>query len=77
MMHDGSSMFLVHLLVWGVWLLVIAFGIWIVIALVRKVAGGSGRQRSAREILDERYARGELEPEEYERMRREIREGER
>ena len=77
MMHDGSSMFLVHLLIWGVWLLVIAFGIWIVVALVRKVAGSGERHKSAREILDERYARGELDPEEYERMRREIEEKER
>ncbi|MFK5646980.1 SHOCT domain-containing protein [Ornithinimicrobium sp. LYQ121] len=43
-----------------------------VITLVRVLAGGldDGSARSAREILDVRYAAGELTTEEYEHRRR-------
>jgi putative membrane protein len=44
-----------------------------VVALVRWMGGGSGngggRLRTARDLLDERYARGEIEREEYLRRR--------
>ena len=47
-----------------------------IVALVRWMGGGSGngggRVRSARDILDERYARGEIDREEYERRRDDI-----
>ncbi|MFK5634500.1 SHOCT domain-containing protein [Ornithinimicrobium sp. LYQ103] len=44
----------------------------VVITLVRVLAGGldDGSARSAREILDVRYAAGELTTEEYEHRRR-------
>ncbi len=45
-------------------------------ALVRWMGGtrndGGGRVRTAREILDERYARGEIDREEYQRRRDDI-----
>jgi len=74
-MHDwtGSG--------WGMWLgplfmiaslaLVIAG----IVALVRWSGGGSdgsGRVRTARDILEERYARGEIDREEYQRRRDDI-----
>lgn len=47
-----------------------------IVALVRWVGGSSGdgaeRVRTAREILDERYARGEIDREEYQRRRDDI-----
>jgi putative membrane protein len=47
-----------------------------IVALVRWMGGGSidggGRRRTAREILDERYARGEIDREEYQRRRDDI-----
>jgi putative membrane protein len=47
-----------------------------IVALARWIgAGGSdggGRARTAREILDERYARGEIDREEYQRRRDDI-----
>lgn len=47
-----------------------------IVLLVRWMGGGSGdgggRVRTAREILDERYARGEIEREEYQRRRDDI-----
>jgi len=46
------------------------------VGLVRWIGGGGGdgggRVRSAREILDERYARGEIDREEYLRRRDDI-----
>ncbi|KAB2941752.1 MAG: SHOCT domain-containing protein [Hyphomicrobium sp.] len=56
-----------------VWLLVVVAG---VAALVRWLggAGGDGRAptRSARDILDERYARGEIDREEYVKRKQDI-----
>ncbi|MDO8622456.1 MAG: SHOCT domain-containing protein [bacterium] len=45
-----------------------------VIALVRWIAeqSGSARGKSAREILEERYARGEISREEFEEKRRDL-----
>jgi putative membrane protein len=44
-----------------------------IVALVRRMVGGTGnggaRVRTGREILDERYARGEIDREEYLRRR--------
>ena len=48
-----------------------------IVLLVRWMGGGSGngggRVRTARDILDERYARGEIDREEYQRRRDDIR----
>jgi putative membrane protein len=47
-----------------------------IVALMRWTGGGSsdggGRVRTARDILDERYARGEIDREEYQRRRDDI-----
>jgi len=46
------------------------------VVLVRWLGGGSDdgvrRARTARDILDERYARGEIDREEYQRRRNDI-----
>lgn len=48
----------------------------LIVVLVRWLGGGSDdggrRVRTAREILDERYARGEIDREEYQRRRSDI-----
>jgi putative membrane protein len=67
---------------WGGWLLMtlttVAFWALVVFGIVAlfRGAGGvgprsSGRQQDARQILDERFARGEIDAEEY-RLRRSI-----
>jgi putative membrane protein len=47
-----------------------------IVAVVRWIGGGGddggGRVRTARDILDERYARGEIDREEYQRRRDDI-----
>ena len=66
----------------GMWLgpvfmiALLALLIGLIVALVRWLGGGSedgGRRvRTARDILDERYARGEIDREEYQRRRNDI-----
>ena len=58
-------------LVWMIlWLGVLVV---LVVVLVRWLGGGIGmRARGAREILDERYAAGEIDREEYEKRKRDI-----
>lgn len=59
---------------WGLVMMIVFWGglaalVW---ALVRGAWGGrrDGGKRSARDVLDERFARGEIDEEEYERRRR-------
>lgn len=76
MMMDGG------MTAWGwLWPVVMLAGVALVVyVLVRLVRDGTSKgarehaeQRpSAREVLDERYARGELDDEEYERRRRNL-----
>jgi len=74
MMHDWG---------WGGMWLMPLFGIaWfalmiiVIVLLVRWLAGGSGgrgvQARTARDILDERYARGDIDREEYLRRKSDI-----
>jgi putative membrane protein len=60
---DGAHWWVFAPLMWALWLAVIATVVWLV---VRRTRGGerSGLER-AREILAERYARGELGGDEY------------
>ena len=51
---------------WLIWILLIALVIWAVGGLG---AGGGSNTRSPRQMLDERYARGEIDDEEYRRRR--------
>jgi putative membrane protein len=56
---------------WLWWLALVAVSIGFVVALVWLVQRGEGPRASrARQILAERYARGEISTEEYEQQRR-------
>jgi len=68
---------------WGAgfgWIFMILFWALIVLAIVAIVkwlmgtSGGTGSPppKSARQILDERYARGEIDQDEYERKKRDL-----
>lgn len=54
------------------WLVIIV----VLIAVVRGLSGAGGgdrvRDKSAREILEERYARGEIDQEEFERKKKDL-----
>lgn len=57
------------------WVVVIAGIIWLVMALGGsnlKLPKQSENGQSAREILDQRYARGEIDREEYETMKQDL-----
>ena len=72
MMHwygnSGFGMGLGWLFMILFWLLVI----FIVVSLVKKT--GSGEKETAEEILKKRYARGEISTEEFERLKKDLRE---
>lgn len=55
---------------WIIWILLIAVIVWLVIAVSRQ--DRSPGEPSPRDILDRRYARGEIDRETYERMRKEL-----
>ena len=52
------------------WVVLIGLGAWLVVALLPRVR--SGGPETPEEILDRRYARGELDTEEYRRARAEL-----
>jgi len=66
----GGGMILGPLLTIGLVILLIA----LIVPFVRSLGGGSAspREPTARDILDERYARGEIDREEYQRRRQDI-----
>lgn len=71
MMDGNSGMFFGGGLMWIIWIL-IAF---ILIALVRfSLSGGESRKKndSALEILEKRFARGEIDEEEFNKRRKEL-----
>ncbi len=70
-MGFGAIGLLLMLLFWGG---LIFGGVWLVKALFNGAQSGPAapRQPSAREILDQRYARGEISREEYETIKRDL-----
>jgi len=74
MMAFGGIGLLLMVLFWGV---LIAGGVWFVKAVFTSapqnhVGNPNSRQASPREILDQRYARGEISREEYEQIKADL-----
>ena len=57
---------------WIFWLLLILVVIWVLKASVGGGGGSSGSDRSPMEILRERYAKGEIDRETFERMKKDL-----
>lgn len=57
-----------------IWIAVIGGIVWLIVYLVRRPGTGSGitSTESALDILNKRYARGEISKDDNERMKREI-----
>jgi len=71
MMGMGIGL-LVMVILWGG---LIALGVWVVRGLFPNIGQpppAAGQDLSAREILDRRFARGEISPEQYEAMKESI-----
>ena len=57
---------------WIFWILIIAALIWFVTIATRDRKDASGREKSALEILQERYARGEIDRDEFEQKKKHL-----
>ena len=59
-------------LMWFFWILIIAGIFFIFQSMAKGNSGGSADHETPMEILKKRYARGEIDEEEYERRRKEL-----
>lgn len=71
LMHGFGGMWLGPLLMWGLPLLLLFLVAWWLVNN-RSVANGSRRRKNAPAVLDERLARGEIDEDEYQRLRHSI-----
>jgi putative membrane protein len=71
MMGNGSGMYFGGALMWLFWILAIFALAWLAATLVR--GSSAQKSKSALEILDERFARGEIDREGFEKMREALR----
>lgn len=65
-MMDGYGMGLGGGFMWLIWIALILVIVWVVSGT--RSTGGS-RERTPRELLDERYARGDIDEDDYKRRR--------
>jgi putative membrane protein len=70
MMYDGH--WLGGGFMWLFWILLIIVIVWIVKAAVGNSSNSPGIQISALDILKERYAKGEIDQEEFEQKRKDL-----
>ena len=56
-------------MMWIIWIFILLALAWIVVAATRQAGGPRNREKSAMDILKERYARGEIDRDEYRRTR--------
>ena len=72
-MNDGSSMFFGGGFMWLIWIVIIAVVVYAVKAGINSGSMNNDlREESPLEILKKRYARGEIDEQEYERRRNEL-----
>jgi putative membrane protein len=76
MMGDGLGMGMGDGYMWLVWLAFAAVFIWVVKGLFMEARGLRNQGKSPLEILQERYARGEVDQEEFMQKSKELSNGE-
>jgi putative membrane protein len=69
MMGPGLLMMFIGLVVV---IAIVAIAVWGVIHFSRSGRSGNSSAGDSRQVLDQRYARGEIDEEEYQRIRREL-----
>lgn len=57
---------------WIFWILILIALVWFVASATRQAGNSQKREKSALEILKERYARGEIDRDEFKQMRDDI-----
>lgn len=57
----------------ALWLALVGLAIWLIVSLSRQPNNGEPRKPTAIDILDERFARGEIDNDEYEARRKSLR----
>jgi len=67
MMGNGFGMGFGGIFMWLFWIVLVVLVIWAI-----KAMASPDRSQSALDILKERYARGEIDKEEYEQKRRDL-----
>ena len=73
MMSDGGSMWFGGGFMWIIWIFLIFILIWFVKSVTDSSSGNKNiSEESPLEILKKRYARGEIEEQEYERRRKDL-----
>ena len=71
-MNDGGSMFFGGGFMWIIWILLIVVVVYAIKAGMGGNFGDRNNDESPLEILKKRYARGEIDEQEYERRRNEL-----
>jgi len=59
-------------MMWIFWILVLGLLVGLVVFAARGAGNRSGQEKSALQILQERYARGEIEREEFEQKKKDL-----
>ncbi len=72
MMGNGFGMGIGGIFMWLFWIALILVVVWAIKARVVSDGRAEKEEKSALEILKERYARGEIDREEYEQKRRDL-----
>ena len=72
MMGDNIGMGFGSAFMWLFWIVVVIVIVWAVKAASGNSNGPAKKQKSALDILNERYARGEIDQQEFEQKRNDI-----
>ena len=71
-MYDGHVFGFGGVIMWLFWILLIVVIVWIVKAAMGSGENRIGKGKSALKLLQERYARGEIDREEYQQKREDL-----
>jgi putative membrane protein len=72
MMGEGFGMGFGGGYMWFFWILLIIVILWVVKSVTERGNKSPGKDKSALEILKERYAKGEIDQSEYEQKRKDL-----